>query len=394
VSSNSNSTKNNHMAVTETRVAQAVREYDALGIHRTGTAVDLETAHWLIEQVGVRGFEARLEVFTLDRVIPGDCFMEIDGDRIEGFPLFDGTYTDETGIEGSLGSSGRGGDIAVVDFPSSGQANTLEEARRSGKHTAIVGFVLSGPLGLAIRNAPYFASPSGHPVLQVSSTERPRLVQAAKAGSRARLVANATVEPAEAHNVIVEIAGKNPDLPPLVVMTPRSGWFNCAAERGGGIACWLEIISTFQGEPPNRNVILIAISGHELGHLGLESFIKRNPELPTQAATWLHLGASIGASMNWTPRLQTSERGLESTALEYLVGPEFENLSELTVMPTGRVFGGEAEQIHERGGRFVSIIGHHDLFHQQSDRWPGAVSLPALTTYAKALGKLALRLGS
>ena len=268
------------MTTTRHRVAQTVRTYDAQGIHRTGTQVDLDSAQWLVEQARDRGQQARLEPFSLNRVIPGDSFIEIGGNRIDGFPLFDGTFTDEAGVQGSLGVIGTGADIAVVDFAPSGP-DALNEARRSGRHAAIVGVVPSDPPGLAIRNAPNFTSPFGPPVLQVSSAEQQRLLQAADAGTRARLVAHATTEKTDAQNVIVEIAGKDADLPPLVIMTPRSGWFNCAIERGGGIACWLEIMTAFQNEPPNRSILFIATSGHELGHLGLGSFIKQNPDLPT-----------------------------------------------------------------------------------------------------------------
>ncbi|MCH8222851.1 MAG: hypothetical protein IH868_05505 [Chloroflexi bacterium] len=381
------------MTTAQHRIAQTVREYDAQGVHRTGTAVDLASAHWLAEQAQARGYAARLEPFALNRVVPAESFLEFNGEKIDGIPLFDGTFTDETGIEGKLGPAGSGADIAVVDFAPSGP-DALNEARRSGKHAALVGVVPSDPPGLAIRNAPEFGAPFGPPVLQVSSAEHQRLIQAAAAGPHARLVAHATTETTDAHNVVVEIPGMSPDLPPLIVMTPRSGWFNCAAERGGGIACWLEIISTFQNDPPNRNVTLIATSGHELGHLGLESYIEHNPELPTQAATWLHLGASIGAAMNWKPHLQTSDRELETAALDCLAGPEFEGLPELTVHPTGQVFGGEAQQIHSRGGRYVSIVGGHALFHQEADRWPDAVNMPALTAYADALAALAVRLAA
>ena len=48
-------------------------------------------------------------------------------------------------------------------------------------------------------------------------------------------------------------------------MTPRSGWYSCASERGGGIACWLELMRTLNGRAP-RDVLFVASSGHELGH--------------------------------------------------------------------------------------------------------------------------------
>jgi hypothetical protein len=55
-------------------------------------------------------------------------------------------------------------------------------------------------------------------------------------GSDARLVVDATRTPAEALNVGAA-ARQGRVLPPLVVMTPRSGWWQCASERGGASPC-------------------------------------------------------------------------------------------------------------------------------------------------------------
>ena len=42
-----------------------------------------------------------------------------------------------------------------------------------------------------------------------------------------------------------------------------------ASERGGGLACWLEIMRAVRNGKPARDVLFVASSGHELGHLGL-----------------------------------------------------------------------------------------------------------------------------
>src|SRR5207248_11419631 len=61
--------------------------------------------------------------------------------------------------------------------------------------------------------------------------------------------------PASADNVTAAIAGRtDASLPPLVVMTPRSGWYRCASERGGGIAVWLEMMRALQRSPLKRPV--------------------------------------------------------------------------------------------------------------------------------------------
>ena len=411
------------------RVVRTVREYDGQGWHRTGTRVDDESAEWLVGRVGELGQSARIELFELERVVPGESYVEVDGRRIDGFPLFDGTFTDEVGISGRLGLAGSESDVALIEFQAAGGAGEVQALRESGRYGAFVGVVTSGlgegsggaplsqfahpltalssghsgrenhvlpgmenpvPAGLAIRNGEFFSSRGGAPVVQVSSVEYERVIAAAESGAEVRIVAQAEIESTTAQNVIVKVAGSDSSLAPLVVMTPRSGWFSCAVERGGGIACWLEIMSSFTGNKPERDVIFIATSGHELGHVGLKSFLSSNAELSESAHAWLHLGASIGAALDWMPRLQTSDIELERLALGcFGEESDFADLVPLKVVPTGTTKSGEAVQINRFGGRFVSVIGSHALFHQETDQWPDAVDAEALGVYASALTRIA-----
>src|SRR6185437_9284844 len=103
--------------------------------------------------------------------------------------------------------------------------------------------------------------------------------------------------PAFAHNVVATLPGRGS---PVVVMTPRSSWWQSTAERGGGIVCWLETLRSLLAEKPSRPVVFTANTGHELGHLGLDDFIARRPGWDRRAAEggaiWVHYGANIGAS--------------------------------------------------------------------------------------------------
>ena len=101
--------------------------------------------------------------------------------------------------------------------------------------------------------------------------------------------------------MVAEVAGRDGTLDPVVVITPRSGWWRCAAERGGGLACWLEAIRAMAEARPARRVQFLASSGHELGHLGLDEFLLANPRLVGTAYAWVHLGANIGAGRRAQP---------------------------------------------------------------------------------------------
>ena len=70
----------------------------------------------------------------------------------------------------------------------------------------------------------------------------------------------------------------------------------------------------------SRDVLFVASSGHELGHLGLDAFIERRPGLVTAAKAWIHLGANIGAAQGPGNNLQASDDEMESMMAEAMTG--------------------------------------------------------------------------
>src|SRR5262245_50558714 len=121
------------------RINQVVREYDAQGWHRTATEVDHASARWLAEQVRAAGLEPELHPFRLSRVIPGDAYVEIEGRRVEGVPMFDGSFTTAAGLRGTLGPAGSGAAIGLLDAPVSAPlAAELRAERAANRHAALV----------------------------------------------------------------------------------------------------------------------------------------------------------------------------------------------------------------------------------------------------------------
>jgi hypothetical protein len=237
-------------------------------------------------------------------------------------------------------------------------------------------------------NAYRFAEPYGVPVVQVASTDGSWLHEAATRGDRATVVAHAVRVPDTAANVTATVRGRVADLPPVVVMTPRSGWWHCASERGGGLACWLETIRAAAAARPSRTIEFVASSGHELGHLGLDAFIAERKPLVTSAAAWIHLGANIGAA-GGRMRLQASDDQLEERASAALAraGTSIADRVARRTVPAG-----EARNIHVAGGRYVSMLGSGPYFHSLTDRWPAVVDVPALARYAAAVADLTITL--
>jgi hypothetical protein len=309
--------------------------------------------------------------------------------------MFDGVFTSERGVVGRLGAAGSDAEIglfvanlmAIVS-----EAEPIEELRRSNKHAGLIVVTRTPRPGLCPINARHFSKPFGPPVLQVSSEEEDWLTQAASRQQEITLVVQATRTQAEACNLVAHVKGTDANLPPLVVWTPRSSWWNSAAERGGGLACWLEAMRSVRAGQQARSVLFLATSGHELGHLGLEQFLARREGLGKQAFAWVLFGANIGAAhgAQRMTRLQASDDEIERLAENAMTGAGTGVDGKL---PRGAVPGGEVRNIHERGGRYVSLGGTNPYFHNPGDRWPFTVDIRAVERYAKAFADLTLTLG-
>lgn len=378
-------------AVRRERIADVFRMYHLLGSHRTATEPDNETAEWLAGEVSKRGAECTPRQFALDRVVLRAAFLEAGPARREGLPFFDGGFTTAEGLRGRIGLSGSGAPIVLVTLDQAAigsEGRSIAALRRDPAVRGIVAITEGGMPGLCPSNAIDFLKPYGAPVLQMSSTAKEWVTALAAAGSEVRLVAHAERTKAQATNILAAVRGRRPELPPVVVMTPRSGWYQSVAERGGGLACWLETLQAVAEAKPERTVRFVASSGHELGHLGLEMFLHDEPALIKGAAAWVHLGANIGAQDGRT-RLQSSADDIEGVALAAM---QASGARIDARVPRGTVPGGEARNIHVGGGRYVSLLGSSPYFHNPFDLWPQAVDLSAVMNYAAATTELTLRL--
>jgi hypothetical protein len=375
------------------RISTVIQQYDAQGLHRTATETDHQSAAWLMERAKSAGADAQLDRFAISRVDLHAVWIDVAGRRVDGLPLFDGTFTDGAGLRGRLVAAGADGELGLLSADGgaiASEGRALAELRQSGRYKALVVVTRGASPGLSPMNAIDFTRPYGCPVLQVGSDHADWLEERARVGAEAQFLAHATRTASHAFNVVASIGGTQPALAPVVVITPRSGWWQCASERGGGIACWLEAIRRAKEARPARPVQFAASSGHELGHLGLDAFLEARPGLVTDAAAWVHLGANIGAA-GGQPRLQASSDELEhaaASALERAGAPVQQRA------PRGRMPNGEARNLHAGGARYASLLGSSPVFHNPSDRWPAAVDADAVARFASAVGELVVTLAA
>ena len=216
--------------------------WDAQGAHRTATTGDEAGAIWLAQEAAGLGVEVGTEVFELDRLDPVACYLELDGERISAVPAFDAPATAANGVTGTLSRSGHDEAILVAKLtPRSVYSGEYERLRRDTAHRAVVIVCTGERPGMGLLNAENFRNPYGQPTIHVSSEASETVLAGAARAASARVVAENRYVPAPARNVVAVIAGSRRGSPPVVVMTPRSSWWQSTAERGGGLVCWLEI---------------------------------------------------------------------------------------------------------------------------------------------------------
>jgi hypothetical protein len=368
------------------RAARWLAAWDGQGIHRTATAGgDNAGADWLAREAAALGATVSIEEFALDRLDPVLAFLEIDGEQIEAIPVFDAPATDAAGIAGMLGPVGGDAEIVVAELsPRAVYSGEFATLRRGGSHRGLVILCTGESPGMGLLNAESFRAPYGAPAIHVASEAREAVLAAAAQGAPARLVAESRRTPTQACNIVATLPGSGGAGRPLVVMTPRSSWWQSTAERGGGLVCWLESLRALVAAPPARPVVFTSNSGHELGHLGLDDFVARRPGWE-ESATWVHWGANLGAAGGSLALVSPDDDLRELAAAELARAGQPHGLAAKTLVPSG-----ETRDLHRKGGRYLTLAGTNKLFHLPQDRWPEAVELAAVTRIAAAAARIVL----
>ena len=360
------------MAVLPEACSEIIQEFDSQGWHRTATGVDQQSGRWLAHRLESLGLAACLMPFPFSRIDPSACSVSAGPFRVAAVPLMDSALpAPDTTICGEF----RPGSIGLVRAEAHGIATELEHIRRDD-YTAIVLVVAGPPNGVTLLNAWHYDEPRGVPTVQVPVAAWDALVAARDGGVPVEVRCGGVRTETTASNVFATVAGTRPETAPIVLLTPRSGWWQCVGERGGGLAIWIEVARLVGGLSLERDLIFLATTGHELGFIGVKRYLDSDPSLARRAVAWVHLGANIGAAGSQLV-VRASDSGLLKLAREATGA-----LSAISPPPLFEVSGrpvGEAGEVFARGGAFVSMVGSgFPLFHSTLDRWPGAIDADAI----------------
>jgi hypothetical protein len=356
-------------------LAALVTAYAGHGIHRTGSPGDEATSHWLVDWLAERGIEAHTAAFPFPRVVVREAAVHAGTVRIEGTPLHDGGSTVPDGVTGVF---------RTLEDPDAGALAAALDA--AGTAPGII--VVSGdPEGFPLlHNAERMDRPWRVPVLQVERRDAAPVLEAARSGAVLKLVVDFERRAGTATNVVADVPARGAD-GLAVLMTPKSGWFACAAERGGGIALALALAESAADLPRRKGLRVLFTGGHELGHCGLLAYLRQEPSLRKDARFWLQLGASIGARGATNMRVFTRDPAMRewfpSVLARHGAGP-------VALAPADLRPHGEAREVFDRP--FLSLAGRHPRFHSPRDLPELALDAESLSRYGAAFRELLERL--
>ncbi|WP_447763984.1 hypothetical protein [Sphingopyxis panaciterrae] len=391
-------------------IADDLARYMGFGSKQSGGAGDAACGHWLASELEAAGFAVEKPVLSVPYFDPARCEIGVGEVCAPLWPQPIVIPTPDAGVSGPLvrvDGTGRAdaplaGAIALVDLPYNRWSSALAKPVREPVDAALaagakaVVAITNGPTGKVIAlnadgRAPMFAGPVGllaptdaAPFLAAAMTHVAATVTlAGKAGRRA------------AFNVIGRMdRGKGKW---IVVSTPRSGWFGCAGERGGGIAAWLDLARRAPAMLPDHDIALLCNSGHEYENLGAEESLKAVAPRPDKTHFWLHLGANL-AARDWHEGLFGLSPLPGTDSQRYLVvSPPllpkarrlFAGLAGLEApYPSDKLSAGELTAIISAGYPSVAgVFGVH-RFHHVAEDDARCIDAAAVTTTVAAFRQL------
>lgn len=284
-----------------------VRAYAEAGNKRSGGAGDRWTADWAAGRLEASGFAVDRQPFDVPWFEASACALSLGGEEISliaqplAIPTSPGGLTAPVRLAETAGRLD--GAIALVRLPHRRWSSLLERAVRDAltdvvaRGAAAVILVTTGPTGEALLlNAPADKPLVDRPVALLAPKRSAPVIEAARHGRIATLRLTGAGGTRTAENIVGR--RRVPGRRWLVVSTPRSGWTDCAGERGPGIAIWLALAEWMPRAFPRHNLLFVCNSGHEYENLGAGHLVEAFGPPTSDTDFWLHLGANA-ATRDW-----------------------------------------------------------------------------------------------
>ncbi len=397
-------------APTAETIGADLLRYVGHGEKRAGGPGDTACGEWLAGELDRAGYAVERQTFQAPWFEATRAELTLGGTTV---PVHPQPIVRPTGPEGVAGplvrvdAAGRfsgslQGALALVDLPHARWSSMMARAARgpveaafaAGAKAAVV--ITNGPTGKVIAlNAdgrePMFAGP----VALIA----PEAADVFLAGAYDRAGARLTIDGQGGRRPAFNFVGRMDRGKGrwLAISTPRSGWFTCAAERGPGVAAWLDLARWAPAALPDHDLAFVCNTGHEYEYLGAAEAMKAIAPPVAQTRFWLHLGANVAArdwheipgQMNPLPgadsqRFLSLSADLLPLARDIFAGqPGFE-----APVSSAALAAGELEEVIRSGyAPAAGVFGIHRYHHGAEDD-ARCLNVPATVAAARGFRRL------
>ena len=356
-----------------------VARYASFGLHRFGSAGDRATADWIAGEIKQAGFEISFQPVVLGRqYVVERASAEAAGISVEATPFW---WPPEDKASFHLAAPlARDGDVTgkilLLDLPFDrgaylGPTHRAAIAEAAARKPAAILLMIGNPADDRFAyNVTQEDAPWPVPVIVVGAASRAVFERALASGAPVTFDVKGHYErDVVGRNVIAEIgAGRGPV---IVVSTPMTGWYSCVCERGPGIANFLALARTVAAEKWPAHFVFIATAGHEIGHGGMELFLKHGAPAPKDTLAWIHFGSSNACYAFAEGAAHRSARARALSRAEQIRRrADRRGFCEVEAkrLVTEKQAVGELRDVHAAGyANFLGMAGRHRTFHTPSD---------------------------
>jgi len=354
-----------------------VARYASFGLHRFGSPGDRATADWIAAELKTAGFEVRSQPVVLGRqYVVEQASAEVAGTSVEATPFW-WPPVDRASFHLATPLAQDGdvaGKILLLDLPFDrgaylGPAHRAAIAEAVAKRPAAILLTIGNPANDRFAyNVTQEDAPWPVPVIVVGAKARGTFERALASGAPVTLdVKGHYQRDVASRNVIAEIGAG----PTIVVSTPMTGWYTCVCERGPGIANFLALARTLAAEKWPAHFVFIATAGHEIGHGGMELFLKNGAPAPKETLAWIHFGSSNAcyafAEGARTDRPEEERYLVLSKSAVALTDEAFAKVDAKRLVTEKQAVGELRDVLAAGYANFLGMAGRHRTFHTPSD---------------------------
>ena len=385
-----------------------IERYASFGLHRYGSSGAEAAMAWIEQELAAAGYQVDSQTLTMPRQYELDhAQLRIGEAALEAFPhwwlpedrasfVLSAKLSDESDAAGKL---------IWVQLPHDRSAY-LNDSHRSAidqaarRNPLAIVLTIDNPANdLFTYNANQEDAPWPVPVIVVAARHKALLAKALSDGTVISIdVAGRYRRDVPGRNLIGRLDHGAPQS--IVISTPVTSWFNSTGERGPGIANFLALARHAAARQCHTNLVFVATAGHEIGHGGMETFLRHAAPAPSVVKAWIHLGAS-NACHQWTQDGDSwrtdgsvdsaARRLVMSPSMQTMISEPFRHIDAVRFVADKEAIG-ELREVKAAGYRhFFGMAGSHRFFHTPTDgpqTTSPAILEPVTRAFASALDAL------